>query len=67
MKALTTSLVAVLCAVLSADVIAGEVASKRWKPHSIGTARRRINRLRLRCFRFRKCKNLLHLTVGGVF
>ena len=28
---------------------------------------RRINRLRLRCFRFRKCKNLLHLTVGGVF
>ena len=25
---------------------------------------RRINRLRLRCFRFRKCKNLLHLTVG---
>jgi hypothetical protein len=28
---------------------------------------RRINRLRLRCFRFRKCKKLLHLTVGGVF
>ncbi|MEO2020033.1 MAG: sialidase family protein [Fuerstiella sp.] len=28
---------------------------------------RRINRLRLRCFRFRKCKNLLHLTVGGFF
>ena len=25
---------------------------------------RRINRLRLRCFRFRKCKNRLHLTVG---
>ena len=28
---------------------------------------RRINRLRLRCFSFRKCKNLLHLTVGGVY
>ena len=28
---------------------------------------RRINRLRLRCFRFRKCKNRLLLTVGGVF
>jgi hypothetical protein len=32
-----------------------------------GTDWRRINWLRLRCFRFRKCKNLLHLTVGGVF
>jgi hypothetical protein len=26
-----------------------------------------INRLRLRCFRCWKCKNRLHLTVGGVF
>ena len=35
--------------------------------HSIGTNWRRINRLRLGCFSFRKCKNLLHLPVGGVF
>lgn len=28
---------------------------------------RRVNRLRLRCSRFQKFKNLLHLTVGGVF
>jgi hypothetical protein len=45
----------------------GEIVSERWKPHSIGADWPRINRLRLRCFRFRKCKNLLHLTVGGVF
>ncbi len=42
-------------------------ASERWKPHSIGTDWPRINRLRLRCFRFRKCKNRLRLAVGGVF
>ena len=28
---------------------------------------RRINRLRLRCFRFQKCKNFLHLAVSDVF
>ncbi len=28
---------------------------------------RRINGLRLRCFRFRKCRNRLHVTVGGVY
>ena len=33
----------------------------------LGALGLRINRLRLRCFRFRKCKKLLHLTVGGVF
>ena len=43
-----------------------EVFSERWKPHSIGTDWLRINRLRLRCFGFRKRKTLLHLTVGGV-
>ena len=42
----------------------GGIVSERWKPHSIGTDCLRINRLRLRCFRFRKCKNLLHVTVG---
>ena len=37
-----------------------EVFSERWKPHSIETKWRRINRLRLRCFRFRECKKILH-------
>jgi hypothetical protein len=46
------------------SVDAAEIASERWKPHGIGTD---WHRLRLRYFRFRKCKKLLLLTVGGVF
>jgi hypothetical protein len=46
--------------------LAWEIISERWKPHSIGTECLRINRLRLRCFRCRKFKKLLQLTVGGV-
>ena len=46
---------------------AGEVVEAHQAARCVVTDWRRINRLRLRLFRFRKCKNRLHLTVDGFF